>query len=43
LTTSTTVTHPMEKPGRLLLAIMAWQRQLVEQRQSDLVPGPSAP
>jgi hypothetical protein len=27
-----------EKPGRLLLAIMAWQRQLVEQQQAHSIP-----
>lgn len=39
--TTTTVTQPMEKPSRLLLAIMAWQRQLVEQR-NELIRGVSA-
>jgi hypothetical protein len=28
-----TITQAPEKPGRLLLAIMAWQRQLAEQQR----------
>jgi hypothetical protein len=28
------VTQSLEKPGRLLLAIMAWQRQLAEQQKA---------
>ena len=31
--TSTAVIQPMEKPGRLLLAIKDWQRQLVEKQK----------
>jgi hypothetical protein len=32
MATTTAVTQPNEKPGRLLLAIMAWQRQLMEKQ-----------
>ena len=32
--TITVVTEPEEKPGRLQLAIMAWQRQLVKQQNA---------
>ena len=32
--TITVVTEPEEKPGRLQLAVVAWQRQLVEQRNA---------
>lgn len=31
--TSTVVTQAKEKPGRLLLAIKDWQRQLVEKQK----------
>lgn len=30
----TRVTKPAEKPGRLQLAILQWQRQLLAQRQA---------
>ena len=32
--TITVVTEPEEKPGRLQLAMMAWQRQLVKQQNA---------
>ena len=33
MTTTMIVTQPNEKPGRLLLAIMAWQRELAAKRK----------
>jgi hypothetical protein len=33
MATSMIATQPMEKPGRLLLAIMAWQRELAAKQQ----------
>jgi hypothetical protein len=32
--TTMIVTQPKEKPGRLLLAIMAWQRELAEKQNA---------
>ena len=32
--TTSAVTQNLEKPGRLLLAIMAWQRQLAAQQKA---------
>lgn len=33
MTRSTEVMEPVEKPGRLLLAIKAWQRQLSDNQK----------
>jgi len=33
---STRITQPAEKPGRLQLAIIEWQRQLIEKRDARI-------
>jgi hypothetical protein len=36
-------TQQAEKPGRLHLAILEWQRQLIAQREAQLIEGRKGP